>query len=80
MYPSRATDARGTELPPFFNFLFTYLFSIKFIISSLSFIYRVHINTILWLQQRAYVDPNSIVSVSSQDLHFQPRCHGYFCA
>jgi hypothetical protein len=47
MYPSRATDARGTELPPFFNFLFTYLFSIKFIISSLSFIYRVHINTIL---------------------------------
>jgi hypothetical protein len=33
-----ATDARGMELPPpFFNFLFTYLFSIKncYIISSL---------------------------------------------
>ena len=44
------TGTRGTELPPFFSFLFTHLFSIKFLYLyhyiSFFFIYhvRVHIS------------------------------------
>jgi hypothetical protein len=82
VYPihNGSTGARGTDHPPFSNFLFTNLFSIKFlyffIISSLfpyfnlfvSIFIQSYVNIKLHVSTLYYIDTNSIYTGKSDEI------------